>query len=193
MFYGLDVHKEFIQVCVLDAKGTKREEYRVGGSAEEVEAFAKQLQPSDQVVLEATFHTWILHDILSRHVDRVVVANPLQVKAIAQAKIKTDKVDAFTLAKLLRADFLPEVQLPDPKAWALRQLVSHRRLLVKQRTATKNSIHAVLNRRSQPEQRSLLKACSPMDEEPGTPCCRIVLAPKLNDLARRPRRSDRCG
>ena len=64
MFYGLDVHKEFIQVCVLDAKGTKREEYRVGGSAEEVEAFAKKLQPSDQVVLEATFHTWILHDIL---------------------------------------------------------------------------------------------------------------------------------
>jgi len=57
MFYGLDVHKEFIQVCVLNAKGTKREEYRVGGSAEEVEAFAKKLQPSDQVVLEATFHT----------------------------------------------------------------------------------------------------------------------------------------
>ena len=147
MFYGLDVHKEFIQVCALAAKGTKRKEFRVGGSAEEVEAFAKKLRPDDQVVLEATFHTWILHDILSRHVDRVVVANPLQVKAIAQAKIKTDKVDAFTLAKLLRADFLPEVELPDPKAWALRQLVSHRRLLVKQRTAIKNSIHAVLDRR----------------------------------------------
>jgi len=147
MFYGLDVHKEFIQVCVLDAKGTKREEYRVGGSAEEVEAFAKKLRPDDPVVLEATFHTWALHDILSRHVRRVVVANPLQVKAIAQAKIKTDKVDAFTLARLLRADFLPEVEMPDPKTWALRQLVSHRRLLVKQRTAIKNSIHAVLNRR----------------------------------------------
>ena len=64
MFYGLDVHKEFIQVCALAAKGTKRKEFRIGGSAEEVEAFAKKLQPSDQVVLEATFHTWILHDIL---------------------------------------------------------------------------------------------------------------------------------
>jgi len=147
MFYGLDVHKEFIQVCALAAKGTKRKEFRIGGSAEEVEAFAKKLRPDDQVVLEATFHTWILHDILSRHLRRVVVANPLQVKAIAQAKIKTDKIDAFTLAKLLRADFLPEVELPDPKAWALRQLVSHRRLLVKQRTAIKNSIHAVLDRR----------------------------------------------
>ena len=147
MFYGLDVHKEFIQVCALAAKGTKRKEYRIGGTAEEVEAFAQRLRPDDQVVLEATFHTWALHDILKRYVRRVVIANPLQVKAIAQAKIKTDKVDAFTLARLLRADFLPEVQMPDEKTWAARQLVAHRRLLVKQRTATKNAIHAVLNRR----------------------------------------------
>jgi transposase len=147
MNYGLDVHKEFIQVCALPQKGTKRKEYRVGASAPEVEAFAKGLRPTDKVVLEATFHTWALHDIISRHVRKVVVANSLQVKAIAHAKIKTDKVDAYTLARLLRADFLPEVQMPDETTWALRQLVSHRRLLVKQRTAIKNSIHAVLNRR----------------------------------------------
>jgi transposase len=147
MFYGLDVHKEFIQVCALGAKGTKRKEYRIGASAEAVEEFARTLHREDQVVLEATFHTWALHDILTRYVPQVVVANPLQVKAIAQAKIKTDKVDAFTLARLLRADFLPAVQMPERKTWALRQLVSHRRLLVKQRTATKNAIHAVLSRR----------------------------------------------
>ena len=147
MFYGLDVHKEFIQVCALGAKGTKRKEFRVAASAEAVECFAKGLRLGDHVVLEATFHTWALHEILRRHVSHVVVANPLQVKAIAHAKIKTDKVDAFTLARLLRADFIPEMQMPDRETWALRQLVSHRRLLVKQRTAAKNAIHAVLNRR----------------------------------------------
>lgn len=147
MFYGLDVHKEFIQVCALGAKGTKRKECRVAASAEAVERFAKGLRSTDHVVLEATFHTWALHDILARHVPHVVVANPLQVKAIAHARIKTDKVDAFTLARLLRADFIPEVQMPDQETWALRQLVSHRRLLVKQRTISKNAIHAVLNRR----------------------------------------------
>ncbi len=146
MFYGLDVHKEFIQVCALGAKGTKRREFRVAASAEAVERFARGLRSGDHVVLEATFHTWALHDILTRHVRHVVVANPLQVKAIAHAKVKTDKVDAYTLARLLRADFIPEVQMPDQETWALRQLVSHRRLLVKQRTATKNAIHAVLNR-----------------------------------------------
>ena len=85
MFYGLDVHKEFIQVCALGAKGTKRREFRVAASAEAVERFARGLRSGDHVVLEATFHTWALHDILTRHVRHVVVANPLQVKAIAHA------------------------------------------------------------------------------------------------------------
>ena len=85
------------------------------------------------------------HAIVSQYAGRVVVANSLQVKAIAHAKIKTDKVDAYTLARLLQADFLPSVELPDEKTWALRQLVSHRRLLIKQRVAIKNTVLAVFS------------------------------------------------
>jgi transposase len=146
MFYGLDVHKEFIQVCQLDVKGANRKEYRIGGSAEEIDRWAQGLGPRDQVVLETTFHSWAIHAIVSQYAGRVVVANALQVKAIAHAKIKTDKVDAYTLARLLQADFLPSVELPDEKTWALRKLVSHRRLLVKQRVAIKNSILASFHR-----------------------------------------------
>ncbi|MHC4341061.1 MAG: IS110 family RNA-guided transposase [Planctomycetota bacterium] len=153
MIYGLDVHKEFIQVCALGAKGSKRKEYRIAGTEEAIAEWARQLGPRDQVVLEATFHTWAIHAIVARTAGRVVVANPMEVKAIAHARIKTDKVDAYTLARLLQADFLPEVVLPDASAWALRQLVSHRRLLVKQRIAIKNTIRSALNRRliQQPE------------------------------------------
>jgi transposase len=146
MFYGLDVHKEFIQVCALDAKGANRKDYRIGGTAEEIDRWAQGLGPRDQVVLETTFHTWAIHAIVSQYAGRVVVANALQVKAIAHAKIKTDKVDAYTLARLLQADFLPSVELPDGKTWALRQLVSHRRLLVKQRVAVKNTVLATFHR-----------------------------------------------
>ena len=146
MFYGLDVHKEFIQVCQLDAKGANPKEYRIGGSAEEIDRWAQGLGRRDQVVLEATFHTWAIHAIVSQYAGRVVVANSLQVKAIAHAKIKTDKVDAYTLARLLHADFLPSVELPDEKTWAMRQLVSHRRLLVKQRVAIKNTVLATFHR-----------------------------------------------
>lgn len=146
MFYGLDVHKEFIQVCELDDKGANRKDYRIGGSAEEIDGWAQGLGARDQVVLETTFHTWAIHAIVSQYAGRVVVANSLQVKAIAHARIKTDKVDAYTLARLLQADFLPSVELPDEKTWALRQLVSHRRLLVKQRVAVKNTILAIFHR-----------------------------------------------
>ncbi len=146
MFYGLDVHKEFIQVCEVDAKGANRKEYRIGGTAEEIDRWAENLGHRDQVVLETTFHSWAIHAIVFRYAGRVVVANSLQVKAIAHAKIKTDKVDAYTLARLLQADFLPSVELPDEKTWALRQLVSHRRLLVKQRVAMKNTILATFHR-----------------------------------------------
>lgn len=146
MFYGLDVHKEFLQVCSLDEDGKTRRDYRVGGTPEAIEAFGRTLKPTDEVVFEATFHSWALVQILRRHVDRVVVADPAQIKAIASARIKTDKVDAHILAQLLRLDFLPEVEMPSDAAWELRQLMAHRRCLRQQSVATKNSIHAVLNR-----------------------------------------------
>ena len=106
MFYGLDVHKEFLQVCALDKDGETRRDFRVGGTPAAIEKFGRSLDRADEVVLEATFHSWAIVQILSRHVDRVVVADPAQLKAIANARIKTDKVDAHILAQLLRLDFL---------------------------------------------------------------------------------------
>jgi transposase len=147
MHYGLDVHKNFIQVCRLSADGRRRWDFTISATAESIESFARTLTRKDQVALEVTFHTWTIHSLLVPHAGRVVAVNAMQVKAIASAKIKTDKVDAYTLAQLLRADFLPAVQMPSPQSWALRQLISHRRLLLKQQTAMKNTIHAIFNRR----------------------------------------------
>jgi transposase len=146
MFYGLDVHKEFLQVCALADDGQGRRDFRVGGQPEAIDAFARGLRRTDAVALEATFHTWALVQILDRYVDRVVVAEPAQLKAIAYARIKTDKVDAHILAQLLRLDFLPKVEMPSRETWAVRQLMAHRRQLRRQSVATKNTIHAVLNR-----------------------------------------------
>jgi transposase len=146
MFYGLDVHKDFFQVCALAEDGQTRKDFRVGGHAEAIEAFGQRLARTDEVVLEATFHSWAIAQILRRYVDRVVVADPAQLKAIAHARIKTDKVDAHILAQLLRMDFLPEVELPAAETWAVRQLMAHRNQLRRQSVATKNTIHAVLNR-----------------------------------------------
>jgi transposase len=77
-------------------------------------------------------------------VAEVVVSNPLQTKAIAQAKVKTDKVDALVLAQLLRCDFLPRVWEPDEATQQLRRLTNRRAALVADRTGVKNRLHAVL-------------------------------------------------
>ena len=147
MFYGLDVHKRFIQVCRIDSGGKGRQDYKIGADHDAVAAFADQLTDEDAVVLEATFHSWAIWSLLRGHGARVVVANSMQVKAIAHARIKTDKLDAHILAQLLRSDFIPEVVMPEHKTWELRQLVTHRKLLGKHRTATRNAIHGILHRK----------------------------------------------
>jgi len=146
-YYGLDVHRRFIQVCRIDAAGEARKDFRIDATHEAIRAFAKTLGQGDQVVLEATFHTRAIWALLVPHAGRVVVANPLQVKAIAHARIKTDKVDAHILAQLLRTNFIPEVVMPDNETWELRQLVTHRQLLAGKRTAVRNAIHGILHRK----------------------------------------------
>lgn len=147
MFYGLDIHKQFIQVCRIDDEGKQRCDFRIDADRQSILGFAASLTEGDAVALEATFHSWAIWSLLSGHGTRVVVANSMQVKAIAHARVKTDKIDAHILAQLLRADFIPEVQMPDVATWELRQLMTHRQLLVRQRTAARNAVCGILNRK----------------------------------------------
>jgi transposase len=122
-FVGLDLHKHTLEVCILDATGKILARHSVLCGRKTLEAFArKYLEPTDKLAVEATTNTWAVADILRPFVAAVVVGNPLQIKAIAQAKVKTDKIDAEVLANLLRCDFLPEVWEPDGVTQRLRHL-----------------------------------------------------------------------
>ena len=105
-FIGLDVHRSFAQVAVVE-DGICRDEGRVGVKPEELREWAATLQPDDEVALEATTNSDAIAILLQPLVARVVVSNPRKTRAIAEAKVKTDKVDARILAQLLAADFLP--------------------------------------------------------------------------------------
>jgi transposase len=146
LYYGLDVHKDFIQVCVINASNTYKNDYKFETTREKLEKFAAALEVEDQVVLESTFNSWSVYNILKNSPAKIKVAHARDVRAIAHAKVKTDRIDAHILAQLLRMDFIPEVTMPKDQAWETRLLGSHRRLLVKQKTAVKNSIHAVLHK-----------------------------------------------
>ncbi len=144
-YVGLDVHKRLVEACFVDQAGEVLLRRRFPLNRDTLELFASgTLRPTDQVALEATTNCWAVADVLRPCVARVVVSNPLATKAIAQAKVKTDKVDAYVLAQLLRCEFLPEVWPPDEATRLLRELTGRRAALVRQRTALRNRIHSVL-------------------------------------------------
>ncbi len=144
-YVGLDVHKRVLEACLVDQAGKILDRKRFALNRRSLERFATEvLQPTDRVALEATTNCWAVVDVLQPHVARILVSNPMATKAIAQAKVKTDKVDAHVLAQLLRCDFLPEVWQPDEATRRLRELTGRRSALVGQRTMMRNRIHSVL-------------------------------------------------
>ena len=110
-FIGPDVHRTFAEVAVL-TEGQVHAAGRVATTALALEAFARTLRADDQVVLEATLNTQAIVRVLRPHVARVVIANPLRTRLIAEAKIKTDKIDAAVLAQLLAAASCPRCGCP---------------------------------------------------------------------------------
>ena len=104
-YVGLDVHKQTIEVCILNAAGQVEARHQLACEQTAITEFARtRLRREDQVVLEATTNTWRVVELFRPHVGRVVVGNPLKTRTIAEAKIKTDKLDAVVLAQLLRCD-----------------------------------------------------------------------------------------
>ena len=109
---GLDVHRTFAEV-VFFQEGALQSGGRVELTAERLAGFGRSLSPTDEVVLEATGNTAAIVRSLRPYVSKVVIANPLQVRAIAHARVKTDKIDAGILAQLHASGFLPTVWMPD--------------------------------------------------------------------------------
>jgi transposase len=97
-------------------------------------------------VVEATRNWMVIYDWLDDICDDVVLAHPLKVKAIADAKIKTDKIDATVLAHLLRADLVPQAWAPTEEAREPRLALRERMFYVRLRTMVKNRVVTIFDR-----------------------------------------------
>ncbi len=148
-YVGIDLHKHLIVGHVVDAAGKVLDTFRYDSvTPASLEHIGKnRLTPEDHVVVEATTNCWAVVRLLEPYVARVVVSNPLITKAIAKAKVKTDKVDARVLSHLLRLDYLPEVWQPDLSTSRLRELTTRRARIVSQSTAVVNRIRGTLTQR----------------------------------------------
>ncbi len=142
---GLDVHRDFCEVAIVE-EGALRSAGRIATTPEQLELFAQSLARTDRVALEVTGSAWEIARILEPHVARVVVVSPADT-GIRQARAKTDRLDARTLARLLAAGELDAVWSPDEWTRVLRRRLGRREQLVRARSRAKNEIHAVLVRR----------------------------------------------
>lgn len=145
-YIALDIHKYYCVVAGVDRDGqVVLQPVRV--EHEDLEGWLKKnLFSSDHVVIESTTNAWHVYDLLEPLVARVLVANPIKVKQIACARVKTDKKDTLILARLLAANLVPTVWVPPVHVRELRQLVSQRRKLVGMHTQVVNRMHSVSHR-----------------------------------------------
>jgi transposase len=145
-FIGLDVHRSYASVAAVNANQELVLSVRRIDYTEFDEWIRKNLRSTDAVELESTGNAWYFHDVLTRLVASVTIANPIQVALIAKARVKTDPRDALTIARLLAARMLPSVWVPPTEVRELRALVAHRERLVRHRTQVRNRLRAVLIR-----------------------------------------------
>jgi transposase len=148
MYVGVDYHRKYSYLTAMNEAGKIVKEGVVDNHKEAVASFLTSAgcNGNSSAVLEATRNWTVMHDWLEELVDAVHLAHPLKVKAIAAAKIKTDKIDAKVLAHLLRTDLLPEAYVASPEAREVRLVLRQRMFVVRLRTMVKNRMFGMLDR-----------------------------------------------
>jgi transposase len=145
-YMALDIHKHYCVAAGVDREG-KVVLQPVRVEHQDLEGWLKKnLRPSDHVVIESTTNAWHVYDLLEPLAERVLVANPIKVKQIACARVKTDIRDTLILARLLAANLVPVVWVPPQQVRQLRQLLSQRRQMVETHTQIVNRMHSVAHR-----------------------------------------------
>lgn len=146
MYIGMDTHKRYSQVAIMDTDGSIVHERRLEHATDftELEAFAAEFT-GIQVAIEATGHYRPIYKTLDDHM-AVTLVHPSKTWAIAEAKVKNDRLDTKLLAHLLRTDLLAESYVPPKEIRQQRDLTRTRKALVEDRTREKNRVRAVLAR-----------------------------------------------
>lgn len=144
---GMDVGKWFSVCEAQDAQsGLKLKQNRLRNRLEDYTMFVEGLARPIRLVIEATGNWQFIHDSWEHLVDEIQMAHPLKTKAIASARIKTDKIDAHILTDLGRIDMVAQAYIPPREVRDLREILRHRSFLVGLRTKVKNRIHAYLTK-----------------------------------------------
>ena len=145
IYIGMDLHKNTSSFSVKDKEGQVLDERKIATEPSAIKGYLKQY-PDSSLVVEPVSQWYFYGDLIQELGIDVHLANPLKVKSIASARVKTDKIDASVLCDLLRSNLLPEAYFASPCARYWKEMVRYRSSLIHLRTQIKNKIHSILFR-----------------------------------------------
>jgi transposase len=143
-FVGLDVHKQVIAYCVKTVDGTIVTEGKIPATRKALDEWVKSLPGPWHGGMEATLFSHWIYRHLKPHAARLEMGHPARMKAICAGKKKSDKLDARTLADLLRANLFPACYVMPAELEGLRRQLRFRRMVVEETVRFKNKTAGLL-------------------------------------------------
>jgi transposase len=146
VFIGIDYHKRYSVYCAVNDRGEIQARGRIEHAQPEGFVELVKRWPGCRVVFEASMNWHWLYEVLEVAVGEgdIVLANPYKTRIIAEAQVKTDKVDAHILAQLLRADLVSGSHIASKPMRERKEMLRQRCFFVRQRTMLRNRIHRLL-------------------------------------------------
>lgn len=144
LYAGIDLHKNYILITVINGGGFRISQIRINNDIQKIANFFAQFTEPVRIVIEATLNWYWIVELLDNLGYDIVLAHPKKLRAIVDAKLEDDNISSYTLAQLLRNDYIPTVYYLSPEIRALRDLCRTRLFLVRQRSALMNSCRSTL-------------------------------------------------
>ena len=145
MYYtGIDLHKFTSYLTTVDSSGAIVKQENLKNIAHNFVQYFSAIPGEHLTTVESTMTWYWLNDLLTSINIPLVLAHAKYVKAIAYAKVKTDKVDSHTLAQLLRMDYIPVAHKISNENRTLRDALRARLKIVQRHTSVTNSMHLLL-------------------------------------------------
>lgn len=145
-YIGIALHKAKSFVTRMDARGQILEQVNLAHASGALQQYLQTLPADARLAVEATGNWMWLYELIEDQHPNLVLAHPLKTRAIASARIKTDKIDATTLAYLLRTELLPTAYIPPRAIRDQRERLRYRASLIRLRTQVKNKIAAIVRK-----------------------------------------------
>ncbi|MGB5925166.1 MAG: transposase [Dehalococcoidia bacterium] len=143
-YIALDCHKQYDHATVVDTETGETKSRRLAHIKGDFREFIGD-RAATRVVIESCRDWSRTYELVEDLVEEIILAHPLKAKAIASAKIKTDKIDSQILARLLMANLVPQAHLRKGDNRIKQKMIRHRAFWVVMRTRVKCRIHDLVD------------------------------------------------